>query len=258
MFPYLDLVRVKRRSILRPVYYDDVELLDPGFTVQAIAAQSSNTNSRLRKRYGKGLPWGTVPPPLQAAGLAPPAVTLIGVPTLGALAMRLELTAAGILGAAVMRWSDDGGITWTTGVTLEPMVSLGTTGMTAIFPAASYDASNVYAGQPPVPEAILRWVTALVQQDVLDRHGPPAGGDRIGQRVEAAAALADKQIEEAANTQTGLWDLPVNEDEQSAVTTGGPRSYTEPGPYEWTYRQQDAAQRGIAGLGRGPNKLVGG
>jgi hypothetical protein len=239
-FPYLDLAGVQLRSVMRPSYFTDVEALTPGFTVQSIATNTSPINSQMRKRYGGNLPWGQQAPPLVPAGLAPPAVTLVGRPTLGSYQTLVQITLGGALGTATFQWSSNNGVTWTTGVLTAASVALGATGMSALFPAGPYDVSNVYAAAPPVPETILQWLTALVTDDVSVRHGINPNdplAQRIGERVKTARA----QIEEAANTKDGLWDLPQSEDAPSAIDTGGPRSYSEQSPYEWARRQQIAA-----------------
>jgi hypothetical protein len=257
-FPYLDLAGAKLRSILRPSYFDDVEGLSPGFTAQSIATNTSPINSKMRKRYGGTLPWGQSPPALVPAGVSPPAVVLAGRPTLGSLLMVIQITTGGALGGALFRWSSDGGTTWTaTGVATAASVPLGTTGMAAIFPAASYDTTNVYAAAPPVPETILRWLTSLVTDDVSVRHGINPN-DPLAVRIAGRVEQTWKQLEEAANSKEGLWDLPASEDQGSAVNTGGPQAYAEQSPYTWQYKQAAAASREIAGVLTTPNKLVGG
>jgi hypothetical protein len=268
VFPYIDLPGVQQRSVLRPSYFNDVETQTPGFTAQSIASHSSGINSRLRKRYGKSgsLPFGQGAPALVPSGLTPPAVSLTGRPTLGSLLMVIGVTTPGALGTMVFEWSQNGGVTFTEGVMSASAVLLGTTGMTALFPADTYDASNAYAAAPPVPETILKWLTFLVTEDVATRHGINPN-DPLAIRITEKAKLAEAELLEAANTQTGLFDLPSSEDEGSAIDTGGPRGYSQQSPYEWTYLQAAAAYgRGRGGLGCArcgclpcacPNSLVG-
>ena len=258
MFPYIDLAGLKRRSFLRPNYFDDVETETPGFTAQSIATHSSSINSRLRKRYGQLLPFGQTPPALIPSGTTPPAVALQGRPTLGSFLVVITITFPGPLGTAVFSWSSNGGITnVATGVPTAPTVLLGNTGMSAVFPAGSYDTTNVYAAAPPVPETILRWVTTLVTHDVLRRHGVNTLDPLMAGLVEEVKVV-QSEIEEAANSQTGLFDLPVSEDEQSAIGTGGPLAYSEQSPYRWTELQVQSVYGHAAGVLTNPNKLVGG
>jgi hypothetical protein len=258
-FPCLDANGIQRRSFLRPSIFNEVEGQSPGFTVQSIATQTSYVYSRLRKRYGKHLPFGQAAPALVPAGSWPPSVVLTGRPTLGCYLMVLQITTGGPMGTAIFRWSSDGGITYApsaTNVPTAPTVVLATTGMSAVFPVGTYDISQSYAAAPPVPEAILRWVTILVSADVFRRHGVnPNDPMMIGLTEEVKVVRAE--IEEAANSQTGLFDLPSSEDEQSAVSTGGPRSYSEASPYTWTYRQEEAASRELDLVVGTPNRLVG-
>lgn len=241
-FPYIDIAGIQLRSVLRPSYFGDVEAPTPGFIDESIAANSSTINAQMRKRYGGQLPWGQSPPLLVAAGLTPPAVSLAGRPTLGSLRIAIQITTAGALGTAAFQWSRTGRAPWTSGVTTAAAVLLGTTGLTAMFPAGSYDTSNAYVAQTPVPEVLLQWLTALVTEDVAIRHGVNTN-DPLWTKLADRATLARTQIEQAANTKDGLWDLPVSEDQGSAVDTGGPMAYSESSPYHWTYRQQCQARR---------------
>lgn len=343
MFPYIDLAGVQRRSVLRPSYFNDVETLTPGFTVQSISNRSSEINARLRKRYGKSLPLGQAAPPLTPSGgtTTPPGVTLSGRPTLGSYITFLQITAGGSLGTALFQWSSDGGLTWnigstlvatgtsppvvsvagagpqsspsqlqvqittggalgtaifkwstnggatwtsnvttaatvalgTTGLTLSfaagtysttdaytgqgivtaATVALGTTGMTALFPAlGTYDTTMAYEAVTPVVEDVLRWLTVLVTADVADRHGISTT-DPLWIRISTRVDTVLKELEEAANSQTGLLDLPINEDEGSAITTGGPLGFSDASPYAWTDRQVALGSRqdGRGGWGRG-------
>ncbi len=251
-FPYIDLAGVKRRSIIRGSYFADVEAQSPGFTALSIQSWTSYIEGRLRKRCGKSLPFGQGPAALNAAGVAPPAVRLTGTPVLGSLQVQLQITAGGALGTAVMRWSSDGGLTFTSGVTTAASVTLGTTGLQAIMAEGTYDPSQSYVAKPPVPDVVLKWLTHLVTLDVLERHGvDPA--DALAVRRADDAKQAKAELEEAANSREGLWDLPVDDDQGSAITTGGPRFYSETSPYvgqdveEERGRCEDVTGRGTYG-----------
>jgi hypothetical protein len=259
MFPALDLPTVKRRSPVRPSYFDDVEAQTPGYTAQAIATQTSRIYSRLRKRYAAGLPWGKQAPPLDAAGLAPPPVKLVGIPTFGALLLILKIRNPGALGAATFDWSQDGGLTFpNTAIATAPTVALGSTGLSALFPVGPYDLTNTWAAPTPVPEAILRWLTILVSAEVLERHGGVESTEPIFERLMKRVEIAEAELAEAANSQTGLFDLPVNDDSDTAISSGGPLSYSEAGPYTWTYIQERNAQAEVPDVTNVGNTLVGG
>ncbi len=255
MIPYIDLPGVQLRSILRPSYFNDVEGLTPGFTAQSIAMNSSVLNSQMRKRYGGILPWGQSPPIFVATGPTPPFVALQGQPTLGSMVLQIQITTAGLTGTAAFKWSGNGGLTFTGPITTAPTVVLGTTGLTAVFlPTSTFSTSDAYAAAPPVPETLLRWLTDLVTSDVATRHGVNTN-DPLWDKIEKRADLARTQVQEAANSKDGLWDLPLSEDLGSAVDTGGPTAYSEQSPYAWTYAQERAA---LQGPGRGYCAACGG
>ena len=189
----------------------------------------------------------------------------------------LQITTGGALGTAAFQYSLTGGAPWTTGVLTAASVVLGasgltaafpagtysvgnqyvgqgiptaasvllgTTGMTALLPALPYDPSDVYAAAPPVPEIILGWLTAFVTDAVATRHGINPN-DPLYKRITDLVTKSEEQLQQAANSKDGLWDLPQVEDLGSAVNTGGPRGYSESSPYQWTYGQQARAMRGF-------------
>lgn len=232
-FPALDLATFKLRSVMPSADVDIVEKKQPGFTVQRIASRTSWLYSRLRKRYGKSIPFGQTAPLLLASGTFAPgaaAVTLVGRPTLGALLMVLQITTGGPLGTAIFKWSGDGGSTWTESVTTAPSVPLGTTGMLAVFPTASYGTDNAYAAATPVPEAFLDWLTVLVSIDDYDKRGASPQDPALVRLTDRYQAVL-VEVKEAADSESGLFDLPTSEDEGSAITTGGPMGSSSASPY---------------------------
>lgn len=248
MFPYLDIAGFKRRSVMVPTDVDALESLYPGFVAARVALQSSFINSRLRKRYGNAgqqnsLPLGQTAPALVAAGTSPPGVSLTGRPILGSLQVILSIDGAGGLTVATFKWSPDGGLSWSTGVTTASAVALAGTGMSANFSVGSYSTDNVYAAATPVPEAVLGWLVALVTRDAFLRRGMNPQDPAMQMIVdECTVALAD--LKEAADSTDGLFDLPASEDLDSAVTTGGPQFYSETSPYVFAdlQRQQGTAE----------------
>jgi hypothetical protein len=248
MFPYLDLPGFKRRSVMPPTDVDALDSLYPGFVAARVALASSFINSRLRKRYGtsthlqqSSLPLGQNPPTLLAAGTTPPAVTLFGRPIIGSVQIRIEITTLGALGVAVFRWSMDGGLTFVSGVTTAASVALTGTGLSALFSSGSYSTDNVYSAATPVPESVLGWLTAMVTRDLYLRRGMNPQDPAIEIMGEQySQALLD--LKEASDSKDGLFDLPVSEDQDSAVTTGGPLSYSETSPYVWQNAQRNIAR----------------
>jgi hypothetical protein len=90
---------------------------------------------------------------LAAAGTAPPAVTLSGT-TSGrpAVTIEIDITLTGIRGVATFQWLLNG-VVQQTGQLTAATFALGTTGLTANFPAGTYTNDNVYTSSPTVPTA---------------------------------------------------------------------------------------------------------
>ena len=168
-------------------------------------------------------------------------MALTGRGVLGSLRMLVGMTTGGGVGAAVFQWSIDGGKTYVaTGVATAPIVVLGSTGFSATFPAGTYGTDNLYAAATPVPEAVLGWLTDFVTVDVWDRRGRnPQDPLLVTAKERYEQALAE--LKEAADSKDGLFDLPVSEDLDSAVTTGGPLGYSETSPYVWTDLEAERA-----------------
>lgn len=84
------------------------------------------------------------------------------------------------------------------------------------------------------PKCVVGWLVDLVTLDCYVRRGfnPSAQQDGL---IESAARRADAEVLEAANSETGLFDLPLRADTvgASGVTLGGPLSYSEQSPYVW-------------------------
>lgn len=87
-------------------------------------------------------------------------------------------------------------------------------------------------GDPP-PEILIGWIVDLVSLDVMRKRGINPQ-DPFLETLVANGDAAKAEIEEAANSETGLFDLPSNNTiENSNVTTGGPLGYSETSPYKW-------------------------
>lgn len=253
MTPYLDLATFKRRTRIPRDYVDQVENLEQGFTEQAIETESSPINSVLRKRYGlapglgNSLPFGRQPPVLVAQGTTPPALSFVGTPTLGALRMFIAITTGGVVGTAVFKWSSDAGLTWTQNVTTASQVPIGSTGLTLVSPVppqpSTFATDNFYRASAPVPETILGWLTTLVSWAVLEKLGYAGSNEDSVARIASAVERVQKEMQDAASGKDGLWDLPINEDSDTAITTGGPMGYSEQSPYVWTTRQAQSGTR---------------
>jgi hypothetical protein len=84
----------------------------------------------------------------------------------------------------------------------------------------------------PAPRIVRMWLTQLVTPRVYLKGGIDATDEQFT-AVEADAQLADKQIEAAANAQSGLYELPLRSDAPGAagISRGGPKFYTQNSPY---------------------------
>lgn len=271
MFPYLDIAGFKARTLMPSADVEYVEEREPGFIEQAIASVSKYANARLRPRYGNApnlgnsLPFGMKPAPLEAVGTVPPTIALEGQPVLGSMEIHIAIIVPGDLGSATFAWSSNGGSTWLpdtpsallagagNGITTASSYVLGTTGITAMFPAGPYAEDNVYASDTQVPEALLGWITAIVTPRIYSKRGYNPQDPQI-EDIRAEAQRAIDELKEAADSKDGLFDLPKNEDSDSAITTAGPMLYSETSPYVWMDEQanqgtQEDAQSGYYGRG---------
>lgn len=86
---------------------------------------------------------------MAATGTTPPAVALSGTSNVALPSdVQIQITTAGPLGTALFQWSQDGGVTWTTGLqTSGTAVPLGFTGLSATFSLGAYAVNNAYLGQ---------------------------------------------------------------------------------------------------------------
>lgn len=97
----------------------------------------------------------------------------------------------------------------------------------------------------PYPEVVLDWLQRLVTPRVYLKRGVNPSDAQFGEVLQDAKD-AWAEIKEAADSDTGLYDLPLKEmTESSAITQGGPFSYSEPGPYDWTDVQAQAVSGGF-------------
>lgn len=243
MFPYLDLNGFKLRTVMPGGDVEALETRYPGWILQCLFSWSSRLNSQLRKRYGDNprnagkLPLGQNAPALEAQGTAPPALALTGRPVLGSMIVLVAITTGGAIGTAVLKWSSDNGVTWTQNVTSAPTIVLGATGLTLVMTAGTYSTDNQYAAAPPVPETVLQWLTILVTWDAYQKRGRNPQDPLIEDlKLDRDRVLAE--VNEAADSKDGRFDLPVSEDLDSAVSTGGPLFYSESSPFVSADRQE--------------------
>lgn len=91
--------------------------------------------------------------------------------------------------------------------------------------------------ESPAPLAVQSWVARILDARVLVRRGIDPVDDQYAAML-ADATAAKAEILEAANAETGLYDLPLRADtDASGIARPAPRSYTEASPYVWATRQ---------------------
>ena len=93
------------------------------------------------------------------------------------------------------------------------------------------------------PEAVLEWLTKIVTFELYLKRGVDPSDQSLA-LVKADKEQAEAELKEAADAQSGLFDLPVLDvGDSSAVTKGGPLCYTETSPYVFTDIQVSAGRR---------------
>jgi len=79
-----------------------------------------------------------------SSGSLGPDIVLTGAPAGGPWDTRIDIVAGGALGTATFRYSTDGGGTWGTTTKTAANVTLGSTGLTAVFPSGTYNANSTH------------------------------------------------------------------------------------------------------------------
>ncbi len=92
---------------------------------------------------------------------------------------------------------------------------------------------------PPVPAIVLRWLVALVIPKLYEGRGWDPS-DAQAQSLLEREQRALEEMREAADSETGLFDLPLRADTtKTGIVHGGPYGYSEPGPYDWIDVQRE-------------------
>ena len=94
----------------------------------------------------------------------------------------------------------------------------------------------------PYPETVKDWLARIVTiRCYLKRGVNPADPQMAVIKADCDDAL--KEISQAADSEKGLFDLPLRADVQttSGVVVGGPMFYSEQSPYVWTGAQTRTA-----------------
>jgi hypothetical protein len=239
------------RSSMSPSDVQIVENKQPGFTARALLGTQSRIYGQLRKRYlvdtlgqSMGLPSGS--------GITPPPISFVGVPARGDIELVISITTGGPSGIAVFSWQDNsaplvnGLVPVIANVLTGPLVALAGTGVSLFFPPspATYDPSNVYTAQTPVPDVMIRWIVDMTTPRVFERRGVHATNDETVKQMWVREATAIKEVNDAANSETGLFDLPLNVDVGgSGITQGSPLVAGQTSPYRWQDEQRWRGRR---------------
>lgn len=94
----------------------------------------------------------------------------------------------------------------------------------------------------PYPEAVLAWVARIVTVRCYLRRGVDPTDAQFSE-IKADADAATAEVKEAADSNEGLFDLPLRGDvDASAIVRGGPYVYSEASPYVAFDLQRDTAQ----------------
>jgi len=93
----------------------------------------------------------------------------------------------------------------------------------------------------PYPLAVQGWLARIVTVRCYLKRGIDPSDLQFAE-IKADADTAVAEIKEAADSNVGLFDLPLRADTTTTgVTKGAPRSYSESSPYVWTDVQSDSA-----------------
>lgn len=102
----------------------------------------------------------------------------------------------------------------------------------------------------PAPDVVQLWLARIVTKYTYLRRGVRASDEEV-QTIFEDADNALKEIQEAADSKDGLYDLPLlDAQDPSGISKGGPLASSQQSPYVWTDeqacigRQEDMNGRG--------------
>ena len=87
----------------------------------------------------------------------------------------------------------------------------------------------------PYPDVLKSWIINIVSLNAWLKRGMVATDESFGE-YKAMHDRAIEEIREAANSETGLFDLPIDATGPggaSAIVRANPQSYSEASPYVW-------------------------
>jgi len=90
----------------------------------------------------------------------------------------------------------------------------------------------------PYPAVVEEWLISLVTYEVWLKRGI-AATDQQAEQYKADRDNARGDIESAANSEVGLFELPLRSNtDGTGITRGFPTSYSEQSPYKWMTTQR--------------------
>ena len=94
----------------------------------------------------------------------------------------------------------------------------------------------------PYPETVIVWLEAVMTERVLLKRGVDPT-DKQASRISELADKARDEIQQAANAESGLFDLPLRSDTTAdGISKGAPLLFSQAGPYAWTTNQREDAE----------------
>jgi hypothetical protein len=102
----------------------------------------------------------------------------------------------------------------------------------------------------PYPETAQHWLSTIATPQFYLKRGVDPTDAQFAAMVEAATK-AWSEVAEAANSDTGLFDLPLIADVAApgGISKGAPLAYTETSPYVWRDIQREEGQAEDADFG---------
>lgn len=91
------------------------------------------------------------------------------------------------------------------------------------------------------PETVVGWLVDLVTKKCYDARGYDPSNPSDESAIKQAAIDAENEIKEAADSEKGLFHLPLlaSIEDEDGVTKGGPLGSSEQSPYVWADEQAE-------------------
>ena len=94
----------------------------------------------------------------------------------------------------------------------------------------------------PYPVAVTGWLARIVTLQLYLKHGVDATDNQYND-IREQDTVARAEIKEAADSETGLFELPLRADTTaSGISKGAPFFASDASPYKWTDDQMQQAK----------------